>query len=146
MRPPGLTKYAANSVSKTRPEIGELREISFAPCKYLGSLASCHHSPNFDSRTINSLDSSRATEYSRIFPSGALNAIAIGSVRPASSLESSSQVISFASIFEITVCALVSTALLSLEPRDLTRSLSALISNLSRSKFNSETRAPSHSN
>ena len=90
LRPPGLTKYAANSVSKTRPETGELREISFAPCKYLGSLASCHHSPNFESRTINNLVSSRATEYSRIFPSGALNAIAIGSVRPASSLESSS--------------------------------------------------------
>ena len=145
LRPPGLIRYAANSVSKASPDSGKFRAISFAPCKYLGSLASCHHSPNFESRTMSNLASSRATEYSRIFPSGALNAIAIGSLRPTSSLESSSGFISFDSIFEATACAFVTTASLSLEPNALTRSLSALISNLSRSKFNSETSAPSHS-
>ena len=53
LRPPGFIRYAANSVSKANPEIGKLRAISLAPCKYFGSFESSHHAPNLESRTIN---------------------------------------------------------------------------------------------
>ena len=146
LRPPGLIRYAANSVSKVSPATGKFRAISLALCKYFGSFASSHHAPNLESRTTNNWVSSRATEYSSIFPSGALNEIANGSVRPTSNFVNSSGEISFETILKSATCGFAVTVSLSLDPRALIRSLSALISNLSRSKFNSETSAPSHSN
>ena len=88
------------------------------------------------------MNSSRATAYSNIFPSGALNSIAIGSVQFVNNLLSSSAEISRLSILLTELLGAFATSAELAPDKTLTLSFIALISSKSNNLFKSSEAIP----